>query len=97
MTSKIQRPGGRVAGIIGPNGRPLRQQLNPINPKKLGIEEVIRMQDENGGKGVKLTNADLMTCIIYELARVKGFVTKNMKTIKELKEEIEILEEGMTT
>lgn len=71
--------------IFGSNGA----LLNKPDPMKMGIEDVIALQDNTKGRGTGLNQTELLTVIIFELSRTKQFALAMSNRVTELEKYIE--------
>ena len=78
---------GMKQTIVGPDGEPIAS----IDPMKLGIEDLIAMQEKTRGTGTGLEMTDLLTVIIFELNRTKRYALQLGKVVEMQAERIEEL------
>lgn len=76
--------------IFGADGKVVSN--NQLNPMKMGIEDLIELQEKSKGRGTGLREADLLTVIIFELSRTKQFALMLAQNNDELEKRIKQLE-----
>lgn len=77
--------------IVGVNGKPLAK----VDPRQIGVEDLIDMQEITKGQGTGLAPNDLLTVIIFELNRTKQYAIKLGNVLNEKNEQISELEKRL--
>jgi len=81
---------GKIVGVDG-------KTLQTVDPRKIGVEDLIKMQDITRGHGTGLDMTDLLTVLIYELNRTKQYALTLGEVIKEKEGEINELRKDLSS
>ena len=78
--------------IFGADGKVVSN--NQLDPMRMGIEDLIELNDKSKGRGTGLRETDIWTIVIFELSRTKQFALAMANRVDELEQRLKEFTNG---